>query len=292
MGQTGMYVVTAIDGVAFGLLLFVVAAGLMLIFGVMGILNLAHGTLYLAGAYLAYLLTNGNLWGFGLALAAGVALGTAGGAALSAVLRPLTGRDHLDQALVTLGVAFLAADGFTTVFDAAPLPVTAPRPLDGSIDVAGHGYPVYRLTFIVVAAAIGAGLHLVIRRSTAGVLLRATVSDPPMAAATGINAGRVRTAAMAGGGVLAVTAGVLGAPLLGPAPGVDTTVLVLSLIVVVLGGAGSTGGTLAAALLVGQVQTVGVLLAPAAAPFALFSALLIVLVVRGRTGDVPAVRAA
>ncbi|MEU8216773.1 branched-chain amino acid ABC transporter permease [Micromonospora taraxaci] len=272
---------TALDGVAFGLLLFVVAAGLALITGVMDVLNLAHGTLYLLGAYLAYLFTDGSVLGLLVALAVGIAAGTLGGAALAAALRPLAGRGHLDQALATLGIAFLAADAFAGVFGATSLPADPPILLAGRVDILGRGYPVYRLVFILVAAAVAVALHWAVRRTTAGLMLRATVSDPAMAAATGIHTGRVRVAALAVGAVLAVTAGVLGAPLLGPAPGVDTHVLVLSLIVVVLGGAGSIPATLAAALLVGQVQTLGVLAAPALAPFALFSALFVVLVLRG-----------
>lgn len=280
MGQ--MYAATAIDGIAYGLLLFVVAAGLALIFGVMDVLTLAHGTLYLAGAYLAWLLTGGSLLGLAAAVAVAVVVGAAAGGGLAAALRPLPG--HLDQALVTIGMAFLAADAFRSVFGPAPLPADPPAVLAGRVDLFGHGYPVYRLVFIGVAAAIAVGLHLTLRHSTAGLLLRATVADPGMAAATGVNVRRLRATAFAVGGALAVTAGVLGAPLLGPAPGVDTTVLILSLIVVVLGGTtGSVPGTLAAALLVGQVQTVGVLAAPTLAPFALFGALLTVLVGRSRT---------
>ncbi|MEV0217287.1 branched-chain amino acid ABC transporter permease [Micromonospora sp. NPDC050695] len=282
MGQVATYGVTALDGVAFGLLLFVVAAGLALVFGVMDVLNMAHGTLYLLGAYLAYLLTDGSLIALIAALTAGVAAGALGGAVLAAALRPLAGRGHLDQALATLGIAFLAADGLAGVFGAAPLAADPPMVLAGRVDIAGHGYPVYRLVFIAVAAAVAVALQWVVRRTTAGLMLRATVSDPAMAAAAGIRTGRVRVVALAVGGALAVTAGVLGAPLLGPAPGVDTSVLVLSLIVVVLGGAGSIPATLAAALLVGQVQTLGVLVAPSVAPFALFSALFAVLVLRGQ----------
>jgi branched-chain amino acid transport system permease protein len=281
VGQVATYGVTALDGVAFGLLLFVVAAGLALIFGVMDVLNLAHGTLYLLGAYLAYLFTDGSVLGLLVALAVGIAAGAFGGAALAAALRPLAGRAHLDQALATLGIAFLAADAFAGVFGATSLPADPPIVLSGRVDILGRGYPLYRLVFILVAAAVAVALHWAVRRTTAGLMLRASVSDPAMAAATGIHTGRVRVAALAVGAVLAVTAGVLGAPLLGPAPGVDTHVLVLSLIVVVLGGAGSIPATLAAALLVGQVQTLGVLAAPALAPFALFGALFAVLVLRG-----------
>ncbi|WP_432975037.1 branched-chain amino acid ABC transporter permease [Dactylosporangium sp. CA-233914] len=289
------YAVTALDGLAYGLALFVVAAGLTLIFGVMDVLNLAHGSLYLAGAYLTYLFSHGSLAGLAVALTAGVLVGAGGGAALAAAMRPLTGsqqsQGHLHQALATLGIAYLAADGYTTVFGGAPVPVNPPDILAGSLDLGRHGYPVYRLLFIVVAATVALALHLVITRSRSGVLLRATVADLGMAAATGVNTRRVQTAAMAAGSVLAVTGGVLAAPLMGPAPGADTTVLVQSLIVVVIGGtagAGSIPGTLGAALLVGQVQTVGVLAAPTLAPFALFAVLFTVLVARSRTAVRPA----
>jgi branched-chain amino acid transport system permease protein len=282
------YAVTALDGLAFGLLLFTVAAGLTLIFGVMDVLNLAHGSLYLAGAYVAYLLSRGGLLDLAAALAVGALIGAGGGVALAAAMRPLTHYGHLEQALATLGIAFLAADLYTTVFGGAPLPTNPPEQLAGSIHIGGLGYPVYRLGFIATAALVALALHLGVTRTRHGVLLRATVADPAMASATVVNTRRVQSATMAAGGVLAVAAGVLGAPLLGPAPGVDTTVLVLSLIVVVIGGAGSIPGTLAAALLVGQVQTVGVLAAPTIAPFALFSVLLTALALRARSR--PAVR--
>ncbi|GIJ49069.1 branched-chain amino acid ABC transporter permease [Virgisporangium aliadipatigenens] len=293
MDQLTTYAVTSLDGVAFGLLLFTVGAGLALIFGVMDIMNLAHGTLYLVGAYVAATLSGGGLLALGVALAVGLAVGAGGGAALSFVLRPL-GREgsHLDEALVTLGIAFIAADGMTAAFGAAPMQTHVPTALEGSISLGIHAYPVYRLVFIGVAALVAVLLHVAVRRSTPGKMLRATISDPDMAAASGIDTGRVRTAALAVGGALAVGAGVLGAPLLGPGPGVDNTVLVLSLIVVVVGGAGSIPGTLLAALLVGQVQTIGVVTAPALAPFALFGAMLIVLVLRGRTTAVVAGRPA
>jgi branched-chain amino acid transport system permease protein len=278
------YIATGVDGVAFGLLLFVVAAGLTLIFGVMDVLNLTHGSLYLAGAYLTFLLSRGSLAGLAAALAAGAVLGAAGGAGLGVVVRPLTG--HLEQALVTLGIAYLAADGYTALFGGAPQPADPPRPLAGSIHHGGLGYPVYRLVFIALAVGIAVALHLAVTRTRAGVRLRATVADPVMAAATGIPTRRIQLVWMAVGGALAVIGGVLGAPLLGPAPGVDTTVLVLCLIVVVIGGAGSIPGTLLGALLVGQVQALGVLLAPTLAPFALVTVLLTVLAARARTQPV------
>jgi branched-subunit amino acid ABC-type transport system permease component len=274
--------VTALDGVAFGMLLVVIAAGLTLIFGVLNVLNLAHGSLYLAGTYLAYQLSGGTLGGLALAVAAGAVLGASGGMALGVAMRPLAAYGHLGQALATLGVSLLAADAYTSAFGGAPLPVDPPRLVAGSLPVGAHGYPIYRLVFIAVAALLALALHLVITYSRHGVLLRATVADPAMAAATGIHTTAVQTVAMGAGGALAVIGGVLGAPLLGPAPGVDTTVLVLSLIVVVIGGPGSIPGVMVAGLLVGQVQTVGVLIAPAMAPFALLAVLLTVLTVRQR----------
>lgn len=275
------YAITALDGVAFGLLLFTVAAGLTLIYGVMDVLNLAHGSLYLAGAYLAAQLGDGSLPTLGLSVAAGILLGAGGGVALDQMTRPLKGENrHLTQALVTIGTAFILSDVFTSTFGATPLPTPPPTALEGSIHLGRHGYPVYRLVFIVVAAIIAAGLHYTLRRTTAGMTLRAVIDEPGMAAGTGIRTGQVRTTAFAIGGALAVAGGVLGAPILGPAPGVDTTILTLSLVMVVIGGTGGVPATLAAAILVGQVQTLGVLIAPAAAPFALFSVMVLVLITR------------
>lgn len=272
-------VVNGLDGIAYGMLVFVVAAGLELVFGVLGVLNLSHGSFYLAGAYLASLVTGTGLAGFLLAVLAGAAIGGAGGAVLAGLLRPLGDRGHLQQALLTLGLAFVASWAFTTGFGAVPRAADPPSMLAGSIRVAGYHYPTYRLLFIAVALIVAAGLHVLVRRTNAGILLRACISDPAMAAASGIRTGLVRTTALAAGGALASTAGVLGAPLLGPAPGVDTQVLMLSLVVVVLGGAGSIPYTLAAALLVGQVQAFTVTV-PALAPFLLFATVLITLVAR------------
>lgn len=278
------FAVTGVDGLAFGLLLFTVAAGLTLIYGVMGVLNLAHGSLYLAGAYLASGMVNDSLPTLGLAVAAATLLGAGGGVLLDHLTRPLTGdQSHLSQALVTMGLALLAADAFNNVFGAAPRPVPPPTVLGGSIHLGAMGYPAYRLVFIAVGTILAVGLHWVLRHTTTGVTLRAVIADPQMAAATGIHHTRVRAGAFAVGGALATAGGVLGAPILGPAPGIDTTVLTLSLVVVVIGGTGSVLTTLAAALLVGQVQTTGVLAAPLAAPFALFTVMVVVLVLTQRT---------
>ncbi|MFJ1542327.1 branched-chain amino acid ABC transporter permease [Micromonospora chalcea] len=285
MGLNGLvtpYTITALDGVAYGLLLFVIAAGLTLIVGVAGVFSMAHGTLYLAGAYLAWHLADGGWTGLVLALAAAVAVGGLGGAALAAAVRPLTDRP-LDQVLATLGIAYIAADQFGTIFGAEPRSVDPPRAVAGSVSLGDYQYPVYRLGFIAVGLTVVVGLFWFVERSRVGAVVRAVVADPGMAAATGLRTGMVRSGVVVGGGVLAVTAGVLGAPVIGPSPGVDTTVLVYSLIVCVVGGLGSIRGALLAALGVGQILTLGVALAPGAAAFILAAAMLAALTIRQRT---------
>ncbi|WP_213452919.1 branched-chain amino acid ABC transporter permease [Rhizomonospora bruguierae] len=281
-GLVTPYTITALDGVAYGLLLFTIAAGLTLIVGVAGVFSMAHGTLYLAGAYLAWHLADGGWTGLALALAAAVVVGVLGGAGLAAAVRPLTDRP-LDQVLATLGIAYIAADQFSAVFGAEPRSVDPPRAVAGSISLGDYQYPIYRLLFIAIGLAVVAALFWLVERSRVGAVVRAVVADPGMAAATGLRIGIVRTSVLAGGGALAVTAGVLGAPVIGPAPGVDTTILVYSLIVCVVGGLGSIRGALLAALGVGQILTLGVAIVPGAAAFILAAAMLAVLTVRHRT---------
>lgn len=279
--------VSMVDGVAFGLLLFTLAVGLSLIFGMMGVLNLAHGTLYLLGAYLTYALSYGSLLGLAVAVVAGGLAGAVGGTALAGLIRPVLGWGQLNQAVLTLGVAFVGADLLTVVFGADAKPAAPPRALAGTVSVAGQSYPLYRLLFIGVGVCLAVVLYLVFERSQFGVLVRATVVDRRMVQAMGVNTRRVLGLVFAVGALLAVVGGVLGAPILGPAPGVDDNVLVLSLVVVVVGGLGSVRGALLGALLVGEVQTLGVALLPQYASFLLFGLMLVVLVLRP-SGLVPA----
>ncbi|MCX5174679.1 branched-chain amino acid ABC transporter permease [Streptomyces virginiae] len=272
--------VGVVDGIAFGLLLFTIAVGLSLVFGMMDVLNLAHGTLYLAGAYTAYTLSDGTLPGLLLALAAGALVGALGGAVLTLLTQPLARRGHLDQAVLTLGITFIVADLLAAAFGGEVLPTDPPTQLRGTVDLLGHTYPVYRLVFIAVAACLAVLVHLLFERSSLGALVRATVADRDMVRAQGVDIRMVLYGVFALGAALATVGGVLGAPILGPGPGVDESVLVLSLVVVVVGGLGSVRGALAGALLVGQVQTLGVALLPQYAPFLLFGTMLLVLVVR------------
>ena len=287
VGWLDTYAVSIVDGVAFGLLYFTLAAGLSLVFGMMDVLNLAHGTLYLAGAYVAYLLSDGGWAGLALGLAAGLGVGLVGGAVLEVATKPLARRGHLDHALLTLGLSIVGADLFLLAARGETLPADPPAALHRSLEVAGHTYPLYRLVFILVAAALALVVYLAFERSRLGALVRATVADRDMVRTLGVRIGRVRTGVFAAGAVLAVLGGVLGAPILGPGPGVDAHVLVMSLVVVVVGGLGSIRGALLGALLVGQVDTLGRAIAPAYAAFLLFGAMFVVLAVRPR-GLVPA----
>ncbi|WP_432976673.1 branched-chain amino acid ABC transporter permease [Dactylosporangium sp. CA-233914] len=276
------YGLNIVDGVAFGLLLFTAAAGLTLAFGVADVLNLAHGTFYAIGAYTAATFSTAagaTLGGFTVALAVAVLTGAAAGAGLALAHLPIAGRGHLAQVMLTLGVAGIGGELLVTVFGADDLPAAPPSPLAGSLRVGTASYPTYRLVFIAVGAALAAGLHLVIYRTSMGAVVRACVDDRGILATIGIRPAVVQTGVLAAAGGLAAGGGVLGAPIIGPGTGTAPTIMLLSLVVVVLGGLGNIRGTFLAALAVGQVQTLGVAVAPHAAPFMLMAALAIVMAV-------------
>ncbi|GAA3270279.1 MULTISPECIES: branched-chain amino acid ABC transporter permease [Dactylosporangium] len=285
------YLIPAVDGVAYGLLLFVVAAGLTLAFGVGDVLNLAHGTLFAFGAYAAAKISDGSWGSLALAVLVGTAAAGLGGALLSALLVPLANRGHLAQALLTFGVALVAGDRLTALFGKDDLPIAVPPVLDRSMDLFGHSYPRYRLALILVAALIAAGLGLVVTRSRAGNFVRATVDDRDMVAMLGVSPFTVRTSVLAGAGALAGLAGALGAPIIGAGPRTADQVLLLSLVVVVLGGMGSIAGALVAAIAVGEIQNIIAPQWPAVAPFALFGAMALALAARAR-GLLPSGRTA
>ncbi|MEV7251951.1 branched-chain amino acid ABC transporter permease [Streptomyces cyaneofuscatus] len=276
------YFVPAVDGVAYGLLLFVVAAGLSLAFGTAGVLNLSHGTLYAIGAYTAAGLSDGTWTGLLLGLGAGTAAACAAGAALSAATLPLAGRGHLAQALLTFGLALIGGDLLIELFGADELPVHLPEVLDSSVTLLGHRYPAYRLVFIVVAVLLAAFGTWVLTRTRMGAAVRASADDPQMLAATGHNPRSVHTGVLAAAGALAGAAGALGAPIIGPGPGTSESVLMMSLVVIVLGGLRSLWATFAAAVAVGEVQTLGVAVMPGLAPYLLYAAMAAVLVFRSR----------
>ncbi|GAA3086308.1 branched-chain amino acid ABC transporter permease [Pseudonocardia yunnanensis] len=271
--------VSVLNGLAIGSLLFILAVGLSLVFGMMDVLNLAHGALFLGGAYLGAAFA-GSWGGFLAALALAAVGGLAAGALLSLMTEPLRKRSHLDQALLTLGVAFVVAELLIIAFGDDPLSVAAPPALDGSVSILGATYPTYRLVLIGVGAVLALAVYLVVERTRVGALVRATVADREMVAALGVDNRMVQATVFAVGSLLAATAGVLGGPIYGARPGLDATVLILALVVVVIGGLGSVRGALVGALIIGQVDTLGRWLLPEFASFILFAALALVLVLR------------
>ena len=288
----GDNLVTVVDGVAFGVLLFTIAVGLSLVFGIMDVLNLAHGALYLAGAYLAVRFVGdgqATLGAFALAGLAAVAVGAGAGAGLALLTRPLAARGHLDQALLTLGVALIVGDLLSARFGNDVQSVPPPQFLAGSVAIGGREYPSYRLAVIAAGLALALVVYLLVERTRAGALVRATVADAPMVRALGVDTGRLMVATFAAGVVLACLGGVLGAPVLGAYPGLDERVLILGLVVVVLGGLGSVPGAFLGAMVIGQVEVLGVSLLPRYASFLVFGTMAVVLLLRptgmlGRSG--------
>ncbi|MEU6022639.1 branched-chain amino acid ABC transporter permease [Micromonospora sp. NPDC047134] len=276
------FVITAVDGIAYGLLLAIAAAGLTVAFGAGGVLNLAHGTLIAAGGYLAATMTAGTWGSLAAAIVLATVVGAAGGGILAAATAGLRGRGHLDQALLTFGIALVGSDVLTTVFGADVLRPRMPAALEGTVAVAGYRYPVDRLTVFAVAVLVAVAGYVVLHRSRAGRLVRATVDDRVMVAGIGVDPRTVGAAVLVASGGLAGLAGALTTPILGVGPGTADTALLLSLIIVVCGGLGSVPGAVAAAIGVGVVQTVGVITIPALAPYLLIAAMAVVLVARRR----------
>lgn len=283
----GSYLIPVVNGVASGLLLFVVAAGLTLAFGAGGVLNLAHGSFYALGAYAAAVLSDGSWAGLALAIATGAVAGAAAGGLLSVGLAPLARRGHLPQALLTFGVALVVGALLVIAFGPDDLRPVIPASLDQPVSLAGRPFPGYRLAVIGVAAALALAGWLVLTRTRTGARIRAMAADPQMLAGCGSDPRLVLAGVLAAGGALAGFAGAVGAPILGAGPRTGDLVLLLSLIVVVLGGLGSVPGAFLAAIAVGQVRSLGVVLVPELAPYLLFAAMALALLLRYRPVLVP-----
>ncbi|GLW66656.1 branched-chain amino acid ABC transporter permease [Actinomadura rubrobrunea] len=274
------YLVSVLNGLAMGSLLFAIALGLSLVFGMMDVLNLAHGAVYLVGAYVAVALLGDG--GGPAAFVAAVLTAAAAGAALGGALAAMTraAPHHLDQALLTLGVALVVAELLTVAFGSDVHSLPAPVPVDGGVRILGETYPVYRLLVIAFGVVLAIAVHRLVERGPLGAVIRAAVADRAMVAALGVNTGRVLVGVFAAGAALAAVGGVLAGPILGAQPGLDEKVLLLALVVVVVGGLGSVRGALLGAVLIGQVQALGVALLPEYASFLLFAAMAAVLLVR------------
>ncbi len=247
-----------LNGLQFGLMLFLLAAGLTLVFGIMDLINLAHGSLYMLGAYLVATLTqaSGN---FLLGAALGIAATAVIGMALEVlILRGLYQRDHLSQVLATFALILISNETTRTLWGVQPLQLNVPAWLSGSVELLpGLGYSAFRLAIIVVGLAVAALLYLVITRTRIGMLIRAGASNRPMATAMGTDIKRLFTAVFGAGAALCALAGAMLGPLLAVQVGMGENILILAFVTVVIGGIGSIRGAFVGALLVGVVDTFG-----------------------------------
>lgn len=275
------YAIQLLNGVAYGMVLFALAAGLSLVFGVGRLLNLAHGSFYMLGGYVGYsvLQWTDNFW---LALLVSPLIGAGVGlVAERLLLRRFAGHGReLEQVLVTFGLAFMLADLTRAIWGARILSVTPPAALSGVVPLGPIFYPAYYVFMIAVGLALAVGLWALLRFTSLGAAIRATTGDAAMAAAMGVPTERVLLATFLLGAALAALGGVIGAPMIALAPGLDFTMLILALIVVVLGGLGRVEGAFWASLLVGLVDAFGKLFFPRAAVVLIFVLMAAVLTIR------------
>lgn len=273
--------VQLLNGVQYGLLLFLIASGLTLIFGVMGIINLAHGSLFMIGAYAAFLIVRatGTLW---LALPLGLAGGAAFGLLLERTLfRRFYARDHLDQVLLTFALILLFEEGRSLLVGNDFYSVPVPAVLDFSVPItSGFAYSAYRFAVIGACLLLAAGLFYWIERTRLGATVRAAAEKPEMVDVLGIDSRRIHATIFAVGTALALAAGVLAAPLYSVYPGMGDGFLIISFVVVVIGGLGSISGAFWSALVIGLVDTLGKAYAPAVAGLAIYMLMAAVLLWR------------
>jgi len=251
-----------LNGVQFGLMLFLMSAGLTLVFGVMGLINLAHGSLYMLGAFFcaAGAAATGNFW---LGLVAGTAAAAAAGALIEvSVIRRLYTRDHLDQVLATFALILILSEGTKMVFGPFPLYLNVPPILSGTVDLGLTPYSVYRLALIGFGLAVALGLWLLIGKTRLGIRIRAGENDREMIAALGVNIRALYTLVFALGAALAGLAGALVGAVQSVQVGMGEPVLILAFVVIVIGGIGSIKGAMVGALIVGVIDTMGRFLLP------------------------------
>src|SRR5207237_5339005 len=247
-----------LNGLQYGVMLFLMAAGLTLVLGIMNLVNLAHGSLYMIGAYLAVATPQATG-----SYVAGVAVGFAGtlvvGMAMELVaLRPLYGRDHLDQVLVTFGLILFFNELISIIWGRGSLYTSLPSWLQGHVDLfTGSRYPVYRLVVLAVGLGVAVLLWYVVTRTRLGMLIRAGASNRTMVAALGINIRLLYTVVFGFGAALAGLAGLMAGPIYAVQPGMGELILIQVFVVIVIGGIGSIRGALVGAVIVGIVDTLG-----------------------------------
>ncbi len=268
----GGFLAQLLNGVQYGLLLFLISSGLTLVFGVMGVINLAHGSLFMLGAYLAFAVT-----GAALPLWLALPLAVAGGAVLGGVLertlfRRFRTREHLDQVLLTFALILLFEEARAALFGNDFHGVPVPAALDFSVPVfGGFAYSAYRVAVLLGCLGVAALLFWGIERTKLGSAVRAAAEKPEMLQLLGLDAQRLHTLVFAAGTALAMLAGALAAPLYSVFPGMGDGFLIISFVVVVVGGVGSIAGAFWAAMLIGLVDTLGKAYLPGVAGLAVYA---------------------
>jgi len=277
--DTRFWLIQAFNGISYGALLFLLGAGLSLIFGVMRIVNLAHGSYFLLGGYVALsvIWTTGS-WALALPVAA-LMIAAIGLLMERIFLRPL-GFDPLRQVLLTVGFAFLFQQAALDIWTGNNFDINPPEALTRSIQVAGLYLPLYRVFMIATALIIGVTLWLAMEKTRMGAAVRATVDDAQMARGVGIDTSRISMFIFALGAFLAGLGGVIGGAFLGVYPGLDFEILPLAFAVVIIGGMGSLGGAAIGALLVGLADNFGKALFPEVSYFTLYAPMALILAVK------------
>ena len=270
----------ALNGVAIGMLLLLVASGLSLIFGLMGVVNFAHGSLFMIGAYVGLVVFDSS-GVFLLALLVAPFLVAGIGIVMEFLtLRPLYGRDPLYQILLTFGIALILDEAVVLVWGPNALSFPTPSWAAGILDVAGATFPVYRAVVIAVGAAVAVAVYLFLQRTRYGLVVRAGTDNRKMVEASGINVKRAFTIMFAVGAGMAAIGGVVAGPMMAAYPAMGTDMVIEAFVVVVIGGLGSFRGSVVGALLAGLVQSFGNFYVPEASSILIFVLMVVVLVVR------------
>ena len=273
-----------LGGLTTAMFLFLIASGLSLVFGVMRVLNFAHGSFYMLGAYLAWQAVQ---WlsplveSFWLAaLFAALAVAVLGGLVERLLLRHMYGKEELYQLLLTYALVLILGDGAKAIWGTQQLSVSRPPILDGAIEMFGSVLPIYNLFIMLAGVAIALGGWLILARSSAGRMVRAAALDREMLGALGANVGALYTGMFMASSFLAGLSGALVTPIQSIVPGMDVEVIVEAFIVVVIGGLGSFWGTFWGSLIYGQVLSFGILIMPSFSLFSVFALMAVILIVR------------
>ena len=276
-----LILVQILNGLQYGLLLFLAASGLTLVFGILGVINLAHGSFYMLGAYLALTLTShfGDIF---VALAIGIPLAFLFGAAIEWLfIRHLYKRDHLQQVLLTFALILVFNEAQQTIWGNYPKSIPMPSYLASSISLTEQlGYPVYRIALMAICVVLALAMMFVIQKTRVGRLIRAAESNPEMVEALGFDSRIVFRLVFAAGVALAAAAGILAAPVESAYPGIGDRVLIISFVVVVIGGIGSIRGAFLGSLLIGLADAFGKVFVPKFSSVLIYALMALVLVLR------------